>query len=695
MTRAFYGYKKLIISSFVALLFLFLVTSIGTYLYFAKDIKSMELIMNRRDGGVILLDRHGTPFFTLYDAKFKTFVPLSEIPTHMQQAVIASEDQNFYSHQGFSIQGIVRSIFLNAKSSELAYGGSTITQQLVKNSLLRPTKSFMRKYQEIIMASELERRYTKSEILTMYLNSVYFGHGAFGVNEASRVYFNKSAKDLDLAEAITLTSFLPAPSISFNDPQRIRYLQKIALERMLKYNYINQEQFASAINKTVEFKTDSDINSVAPHFAIMVRDELIKKYGEETIASSGFRVVTTLDLDLQRYVEKAVVDQVARLTPDNVSNGAAVVIDPKTSEIRALVGSKNWFDDNYGKFNVALSPRQPGSSFKPIVYSAALEQGIITPATILHDSPVTYAGGYRPVNYDRKFRGNVTVRRALANSLNVPAVEVLSKLGVAPAVDEAKLFGLTTIQDPSQYGLSLTLGAAEVKLLELTNAYAVFANNGYKNTPTAIDRIVDKLGKTIYLHQTDPQQIIKPGTAFLISSILSDSAARAEALGNLLNVSRPAAVKTGTTDDYKDAWTLGYTPSIVVGVWVGNNNNAPMSMIAGSLGAAPIWKQIMEYYFQNTPAEAFVQPSDVVALTICGDNNQPGKTASSSAIREYFIYGTEPTRPCFVSSPTPSVSPSPTQSQTPTPQFTIAPTLAPTVTPTPSPTPQPTIIPSP
>lgn len=630
---------------------------IFTYVYFAKDLTSKEGIMNKNDTGVILLDRNNKPFFSLYDAKQKDFVPMSQIPKSTQLAVIAAEDKDFYYHPGFSIKSIIRSVIMDIQHQGLKYGGSTITQQLVKNSLLTSKKDFLRKYQEVVLAQEIDRRYSKAEILEMYLNSVYFGQGSFGVEEATQTYFGKDAQDLDLAESATLAALLPEPSklSPFVDGQdELIKRQKIVLQKMVEQKYISRAQQDSAGKKQLNFTSpQNDLNKLAPHFAMMVRDQLDEKYGEEVVARSGFRVKTSLDLDWQQFAEKAVADQVKKLAVNRVSNGAAVVMDPKTGEIRAMVGSKDWYDDKFGKVNVTLSARPPGSSFKPIVYSAAFEKLLITPATILHDQPTTYSikgsPPYSPKDFDGKFRGPVTVRRALSNSLNVPAVEVMNKVGVQSALEMAHRLGITTLQDTDRYGLSLVLGAGEIRLVDLTAVYSVFANNGLRVDPTAILEIDDKLGHQIYQHQPQPQKVLEPDIAFLITSILSDNFARKEEFGDVLTISRPAAVKTGTTEDFKDSLTMGYTPTLTIGVWVGNNDNTPMDNIAGALGAAPIWKALMEKFLSGTPIEAFKPPSELVAISFC--------EASGSA-KEYFIRGTEPKDKCLFPKPaTPSAQP--------------------------------------
>lgn len=674
--------RELLIAGF-AILALIVFIPIFTYFYFAQDLNSKEGIMNRSSTGVVLLDRQNRPFFTFYQASYKTSVPLLEIPKQVQHAIIAIEDKDFYYHPGFSVRGIVRSLFTDITKHEIASGGSTITQQLVKNALLNSSKNFLRKYQEIILAEEIERRYPKDEILEMYVNSVYFGEGAFGIEEAAKKYFDKEPKDLSLGESALLAGLLPSPSklspLSGNIAGATER-QHFVLEAMVNQHYISEEQKKAAEQEKLTFKSaQNNVNSIAPHFALMVREELIRKFGEEQISRSGFKVTTSIDLDWQKYAEEVVANQVLNLRFNKVSNGATVVIDPKTGEIKVLVGSKDWYDNQFGKVNIATSLRQPGSSFKPIVYATALEKHLITPATILSDKPTTYKSYdqiYSPKNYDGKFRGPVTARRALANSLNVPSVEVMSKVGVPDALSQAQRFGITTLKDPSNYGLSLVLGAGEVKLLELTSAYAVFANQGKKIDPVTILKIEDKHNQTMYEYKPEPKQIIQPEYAFLISSILSDNNARLEVFGNTLTISRPAAVKTGTTENYRDAWTMGYTPSLAVGVWVGNNDGTSMDNIAGSLGAAPIWRALMEKFLQGTLVEQFTSPSSIVRRTVCTFT----KDATFSAVlTEYFAQGTEPLKDCFV--PTPTTQSNPTTS-TPAPNPPTSSPL-PTATPTP------------
>lgn len=641
----------------IALLAIFAFTlyiAVFTYVYFARDLQSKEGIMNRNYTGLVLTDRHGTPFFKFYEASIRKTVPLSEISPELKNAVIAAEDKDFYKHPGFSISAMIAAMIANIKHNDLAYGGSTITQQLVKNSLLTTQKSFLRKFQEIVLAQEIERKYTKDEILEMYLNSVYFGEGAFGAESASRVYFDKAAKDLTVAEASMLAGILTAPTelSPLNGSQnKAIERQNYVLNRMLESGYITPDQKKRAQSEKLNYATNQDVFSYkAPHFALWVRDQLIQRYGEETVIRSGFTVKTSLDLKTQEYTQKVVSDQVKNLQRNNATNGAAIIMDAKTGEILALVGNKSWADEKDGKINMATSPRQPGSSFKPIIYATALENRTITPSTVLKDEKTTFRSDpfsppYTPNNYDGKFRGSVLPRRALANSLNVPAVEVMNKVGVENGLKTAERFGIKGLTDPSNYGLSLVLGAAEVSLVDMTGAYGVFANQGKYIEPTAILEIQDKYGKDVFAYKPSSSQVLSEESAFQISSFLSDRGARREMFGNALDIPKTAAVKTGTTENYRDALTLGYTPSVVIGVWVGNTDNSPMDQVAGSLGAAPIWKNLMIYSLQNKPDEPFVQPSGIVALNICTNN---GMKAIGGGYTEYYIRGSEPTGTCNV-----------------------------------------------
>lgn len=686
--------RKPLIYFFLLLIVFLIFIPVYTLASVLPALGSKSKILNNESTGLVLLDNSRKPFYT-FDHKNISYIPLSSIPKYVQGAAIATEDKNFYTNPGFSITGIIRAALTDLTHGRIVEGGSTITQELVKNALLTPQQTFLRKYQELVLAALITQRYSKDDILEMYLNSVYFGEGAFGIQSAAQTYFAENASQLTLAQSALLLGLIPAPSAYSplsNNPQIAKEHQKLVLDEMVQSGYVSRQQATQAENEVLAYNPTKPSQQalIAPHFALMVRDQLFKKYGEENVIRSGLTVKTTLDRTWQVYAQHVVQNQIANLAGDSVTNGAAVAIDPTNGEIKVMVGSHNWDDPTNGQVNMALSPRQPGSSFKPIIYATAISERLITPATILEDVPTTFPGNYKPHDYDYKFRGPVTVRRALANSLNIPAVEVMQKVGVDQGVSEAQNFGITTLKSPSDYGLSFVLGAANVPLLELTNVYAMFANQGVYNSPTAILQIKDKNGNTLYTYSTSPQPVLDPGVAFLISSILSDDRARAEEFGNLLTINRTAAVKTGTTNDFRDSLTLGYTPTIAVGAWVGNNNNAPMNNVAGSLGAAPIWKSLMEDFLAATPNQTFTPPSDVIQASVCPYAGTSTQLASSSAYMEYFLSGTQPQEDTCKA--TPSIQPSPTfmipTITTPTPFSTPSP--IPTDTPIPTPTPLPT-----
>jgi 1A family penicillin-binding protein len=628
------------------------VIALFTTIFFANSLSSKDKIMNRNKTGVTLVDQNDKVFYEFYNARSDTYVPLGRIAPIVKQATLASEDKDFYSHAGFSPRGIANAVYQNIRPNGLNNGGSTVTQQLVKNSLLSEKRSLLRKYQELILSAEIERRYSKDEILEMYLNSVYFGEGAFGIEDASQVYFNKSAQDLTIAEATLLVGLLPAPSayspIS-GSPEKAETRQDYVLSRMREDGYIDQATEQATDDASLSYSTETLSRDFrAPHFALMVKEELEKKYGEEKIARSGYRVVTTINLDWQTKAENAVSAQVARLARSNVSNGAAVLIDPSNGEIRALVGSHDWEDATNGKLNMTTATRQPGSSFKPLVYASGIENDVFSAASTWEDKATDFGGGYSPKNYDLRYHGTVTTRQSLANSYNIPAVAALQKNGIKDTVTTAQDLGLTTLKDAQSYGLSLALGSGQAKLTEMTNAYATFANQGKYNDLTTITSITNKDGKTIFTHKAKNKSVISDQTAYIMSSMMSDSSARSATFGSSLNLQgqRPAAVKTGTTENYRDAWTIGYTPNLAVGVWIGNNDNAPMSSVAGASGAAPIWRSIMNLTLAGTPVQQFNAPKGLSIRSICRASGALAQNAGDNTMTEYFRPGTLPKTSC-------------------------------------------------
>ena len=632
-----------------------------TYAYFVRDISNEERLMNRNNTGVVLLDRHGDEFFRAYNANVSTDreqVPFDDMPEHLVQALISAEDREFYEHGGYSVRGTAAALYGNILNRDpTRYGGSTITQQLAKNALLSADKSYFRKYQELALAIAIERHYEKDKILEMYLNSVYFGEGAFGIENAAQAYFDKPAIELNVSESSMLMGLLPSPSS--NSPisgsrERADAGQERVLSAMVAEGYISEVDKESAQAEELAIQDEEDLlDSVfAVHFAEMVLDELREEYGEEQIARSGFRVQTTLDSAWQEIAEASIRDQIAQIERLGAENAAAVALDPRTGEVRVMVGSVDWRNEDFGKVNMVKTPRQPGSSFKPIYYAEALQEEVFTASSLIEDRPTTFGSDYTPRNFDGTFRGNVTVRRALANSLNIPAVKVVQELGVEETIETAQRLGIEGIDgDPDQYGLALALGSAEAELMDMTNAYAAFANQGMQNEPRVIHSVEDKFGKVIDEATSTPSDVMGAEGSYLISSILADENARAEVFGSSLSIGRPAAAKTGTTDDNKDAWTIGYTPTLATGVWVGNNSNESMSAISGSSGAAPIWRSIMTEAHNGEPVQEFERPDRVVSQLVCRSNGLPTDRAFSGAYTEYFIRGTIPDGNCEAPAP--------------------------------------------
>lgn len=654
------------------------VIALFTTIFFANSLGSKEQIMNRNKTGVTLLDRKGRVIYRFNNARSDTRVPLSEISDVTKKALIASEDKNFYEHGGFSIPGIANAAWQNVAPNGLNNGGSTLTQQLVKNALLSKDRNFLRKYQELVLSVEIERRYTKDEILEMYLNSVYFGEGSFGIEDAAQTYFGVHAKDLDTAQATMLVGVLPAPSAYSpvsGSLEKAKVRQKYVLGRMVEEKFISEDEKMTASQQELAFATPkTKEDGKAPHFALMVKEALEDKYGEERIARSGYNVTTGLDLDWQAIAESTVATQVNRLARSNVSNGAAVVEDPKTGEIRALVGSADWDNEVNGKFNVATAGRQPGSSFKPLVYGTGIENRDFSAATIFKDEETDFGGGFVPKNYDLRYHGNVTARKALANSYNIPAVKALQQAGIKETIKTAEAFGINTISEKNNPGLAMALGTEIVPLTQMTNAYATFANQGQFNDQVLFTTITDKNNKTIFKSEPKNKEVMSDQSAYIISSILSDNTARSSTFGSSLTLSggRLAAVKTGTTEDYRDALTIGYTPSLVVGVWIGNNDNSSMSRVAGSGGAGPIWRGVMNQILSGTPKEEFAVPSSITSRTICRSSGGLAKFAGGDTMTEYFKPGTLPTNSCNDRAPeTPKPvesTPAPTTPETPKPE---------------------------
>lgn len=575
-------------------------------------------------------DRNGTLLYKLYEGKNRSLIKLEELPEHLKQATIAIEDKHFYNHSGVDIFGIARAVKAYVQDEQVQ-GGSTITQQLIKNTLLTPDRTFERKAKEVVLAFWTERLFSKEQILQMYFNEVPYGGPAWGIAAASSVYFDKKPSELTLSESAFLAG-LPASPTTYspygNNPELGKERQKEVLRRMVEDEYITQSQADEAAKEELAIKPPN--NSIqAPHFVMYVRETLAKKYGERTVSQGGLKVTTTIDLDVQNMAESVVAEEVTKLSHLDVGNGAAMITDAKNGQILAMVGSKDYYAPKIGNYNVTTALRQPGSSIKPITYATGFKQGY-SPGTILLDVPVVFKNAwetYAPVNYDGAFHGPVSIRTALGSSYNIPAVKMLKIVGIENMIQTAQEMGITTFQDPDRYGLSLTLGGGEVKLIDMMSVYTVFSQNGTKYPIQPVLKIVDAKGETLEDNSNpEGRKVLSPGIAFMISDILSDNRARTPAFGpnSLLNIpGHTVAVKTGTTDNKKDNWTFGYTPEFVIGVWVGNNDGRPMnpSLTSGVTGAAPIWNKLMANILAGRENVAFERPVDLNTASVDGNRD--------------------------------------------------------------------------
>jgi len=581
-----------------------------------------------------IYDRTGAiALYDVHNGIKRTVIPFSDMGPYIKNATVAIEDSTFYQHGGVSVRGILRSIWVDLTHANLSQGGSTITQQIVKNTLLNSDKTITRKFKEWILSIKIEQSLSKEDILGIYLNEVPYGGSIYGVEEASKTFFGKDAKDLTLAQAAYIASIPKAPthySPYGKNKADLDARQKTVLARMKELGFITDAEYQSALAETVTFLPPEQAGIKAPHFVFYIKEYLEQKYGADAVESGGLKVTTTLDYNLQQKAE-AVVKQHAL---DNekqwdAKNAGLVSIDPKTGQILAMVGSRDYFDKEIdGQYNVALAHRQPGSSFKPFIYVTAFEKGY-TPNTVLFDVPTEFQTTcdiygkalpghsqkdcYHPSDYDNKTRGPMTIHDALAQSINIPAVEALYLVGVPDAIKTARDMGIHTLTDPSRYGLTLVIGGGEVTLLDMTSAYGTFAQGGMHHVPAGILEVDDANGNVLEKYTDQSQQVLPQNNALQISSILSDNQARIPTFGanSPLEIpGRQVAVKTGTTNNDKDAWTIGYTPSLVTGVWVGNNENTPMKK-GGAALAGPIWNDFMSYALANMPNETFDPPAPV------------------------------------------------------------------------------------
>ena len=591
-----------------------------------------------RTGQVLLYDIHGE--------EKRTIVPWEQIPANLKNATLAAEDSSFYSHGGFDIKGIFRSFLNDIKTFSLSQGGSTITQQLVKQTILGPDKTALRKIKELVLSIELERKFSKDQIFWMYLNQIPYGSNTYGIEAAAKAFFNKTASQLNLNEAATLAALPQAPSYYSpygNHVDGLIARKNNILTNMKKLGSISDDEYKQAVAEKPVFHSSTE-SITAPHFVIMVKDYLANKYGEGAIESGGFNVVTTLDATLQDYAESAVTKYSAiNKTKYKASNAALVAISPKNGDVLALVGSSNYFDiANQGNFNVTIDGpgRQPGSSFKPFAYAVALQKGYPDSTTVFdfktEFNPACSPDGnqlvdqyglacYHPRNYDSIFRGPVTLRQALDQSLNIPSVKTLYLAGISETISLAQQMGITTLTQPERYGLSLVLGGAEVHPIDLVSAYGVFANDGIRNPWHIIQRVEDASGNVLEEAQDRPQRALDSQTARLMNNILSDNSARAAVFGYNNSLYFPGyevGAKTGTTQDNRDGWVVGFSPSIATVVWTGNNNNQSMTAAGAGISAAgPMWHEFMAQALATFPNESFPQPEPVTSSKIMLNGN--------------------------------------------------------------------------
>jgi 1A family penicillin-binding protein len=598
-----------------------------------------------------IYDRNGNLLYDIHGEQRRTIIDSKDIPDTLKQATVAIEDKVFYKHHGVDFTSILRAVYYDIINRGKSQGGSTITQQYVKNALLTNEKTFDRKLKELILSIEIEFMYSKDQILTMYLNEIPYGSNAYGVEEAAKTYFGKSAKDLNLSESATLAALPQAPTYYSpygNHPDKLEARKNTILDYMAAQNYITEDQAKAAKEEKVTYVPYKE-NITAPHFVMYVKEKLVDLYGEETVNEGGLKVTTTLDLDKQKIAEEAVNWGYERNASYNSPNASLVSMDPKTGQIIAMVGSHDFYDkENDGQVNVADTDQQPGSSFKPLVYATAFKEKY-NPGYVLWDVTTDF-GNYTPHNYNGNNYGPVTIRTALSNSLNIPAVKILSLVGIDKALETAHSMGITGLNDPDKYGLSLVLGGGEVKLVDLTTAYGVFANKGTLHETTPFLKIEDSGGKTLYEYSDTKgkKDVLDPQVAYEISDILSDNQARSMTFGGLQAYlsfdDRAVAVKTGTTEENRDAWTMGYTPSVVTGVWVGHNDNTPMGKGAdGSIVAAPIWHRYMENVLANTNIEQFEQPEGIKKVTVDKLSNKKPTDNSPETITDIFASWQIPT----------------------------------------------------
>lgn len=623
--------KTLVVLAFIGLIFL-----VSAFIYYAGQIPDPSSIAARkvsestkiydRTGEVLLYDIHGE--------EKRTIIPWEQMPEYVKKATLAAEDSEFYNHSGIDFKGIARAFYRDLTTFSASQGGSTITQQLIKTSLLGQEKTIARKIKEAILAVQIETKFSKDQILWMYLNQIPYGSNVYGIESASQTFFGKQTKDLILSESALLASMIKAPSYYSPYGNHVKELlarRNYILDRMKKSGFVSEKDYQIAVKDVPKIKPFRD-NIQAPHFVIMVKEYLTKKYGEDMVENGGLKVITTLDSKLQKISEES-LQKYCKINAEKykAKNAAMVAGDPKTGQILTMVGSCDYFDiANEGNFNVALAFRQPGSSFKPFAYAKAFEKGF-PDSTILFDLPTEFNPNcdssatqikdptgqdcYNPQNYDGLFRGPVTMRQALAQSLNIPSVETLYLAGLDNTINLAHKMGITTLNDRDRYGLSLVLGGGEVRLVDMISAYSVFANDGVFNEPSFLLKVTTGNGLVLEEYKQNEERVLDSQIARLISDVLSDNNARSPVFGYnsaLYFPDRAVAAKTGTTQENRDGWVIGFTPSLVAGVWTGNNNNTSMTKQGAGISAAgPMWHEFIAKALQNTPSEQFVKPGPV------------------------------------------------------------------------------------
>ncbi len=698
----------------------------AAFSYYANSLPSPERVIQRESfKSAMIYDRNGTLLYEAWDpnAGRRTVVPLKDMSPYLIDAALATEDPNFYENPGFDVRSIIRAAYQNLLSKQVMSGSSTITMQLIRQTVLDPeeryAQTYTRKIKEAIMAYQISQTYSKDQILQMYLNEIYYGNNSYGVEAAAKGYFGKSAKDLTLAEAAMLAG-LPSSPVNLDpltNPRGAKQRQEVVLDLMVRHGYATPTEAWNAKRERLNF-APQETEVKAPHFVWYVREQLERRFGREKLYSGGLRVYTSLDLNLQDKAQQVVNERLEQIKDHNVTDAAVVAMDPKTAEILVMLGSADYYNaDIDGQVNMALSPRQPGSALKPFTYLLAFSKGM-APASVVVDEPKSFPQGpgqpeWRPKNHDNRFLGPISLRRALAGSRNIPAVLMLQRVGVPTLIELLHQAGITDLDDPAAQGLSITLGGGEVKLLDLVYAYSSLANYGIQRgapvppkerqpgfrefEPVAITKVVDADNKVIYEYKpSEGRRLFPAPLAFLITDVLSDDVARQETYGrhSVLELSKPVAVKTGTTDDYKDNWTVGYTPDFVGGVWLGNADNQPMADLLAVGGAGRLWHDFMEIALEGAPTTPFPVPPGVVKIAV---SPRTGLRAGPGipSVTDWFLEGMVPTEiEQFTPTPTASATAMPTRSAVPTrtPMRTTTPVAHPTPA-TPAPPPDKVVVP--